>query len=96
MYKHDLFYLQQSLEACFVFIDRCTVYKHIRTTESQLTQSVYKILMLLKLTSEHKVHAPTVKMVHNNYNTRFDMRSKTHSKTSNKTISVNFRLGRVI
>ena len=29
-----------------------------------------------------------VKMVHNNYNTTFCVRSKTHSKTSNKTISV--------
>ena len=56
---------------------------------------MYKILMLPKLTS-NKVHAPTVKMLHTNYNTTLCMRSKTHSKTSNKTIGVNFRLGRVI
>ena len=37
-----------------------------------------------------------VKMVHNNYNTTLCMRSKTHSKTSTKTIGVNFHLGRVI
>ena len=37
-----------------------------------------------------------VKMVHNNYNTMFCMRSKTHSKTSNKTIGTNFHLGRII
>ena len=34
-------------------------------------------------------------MVHNNYNTTLCMRSKTHSKTSTKTIGANFRLGRV-
>ena len=38
-----------------------------------------------------------VKMVHNNYNTTFCMRSKTHSKTSTKTIGrENFHLGCVI
>ena len=50
---------------------------------------MYKILMLLKLTS---VHAPTVKMVHN-YITTLCMRSKIHSKTSTKTVGANFRLG---
>ena len=38
----------------------------------------------------------TVKMVHNNYNTTLCKRSKTLSKTSTKTIGVNFRLGCVI
>ena len=56
--------------------------------------------MLLKLTvitvAENKVRAPTVKMVHNNYNTTLCMRSKTLSKTSTETIGANFRLGRVI
>ena len=42
------------------------------------------------------MHAPTVKLVHNNYNTRICNRSKTHSETSTKTIGANFRLGRVI
>ena len=44
------------------------------------------------------MHALTVKMVHNNYNTTLCKRSKTHSKTSSstKTIGANFRLGRVI
>ena len=46
MYTHDLFYLQQEWEAWLA-----PVYKQIQTTESQLTQ-MYKILMLLKLTSE--------------------------------------------
>ena len=45
---------------------------------------------------QNKVHAPTVKMVHDNYNTMLCMRSKTHSKTSTKTVGANFRLGRVI
>ena len=59
---------------------------------------MYKILMLLKLTviTENKVRAPTVKMVHNNYNTTLCMRSKTLSKTSTETIGANFHLGRVI
>ena len=48
---------------------------------------MYKILMLLKLTS-NKEHAPTVKMVHNNYNTTLCKRSKTNSKTSAKTIGI--------
>ena len=56
---------------------------------------MYKILMLLKL-NQNKVHAPTVKMVHNNYNTMFCVKSKVHSKTTNKTIGVNFQPGRVI
>ena len=43
-----------------------------------------------------KVHPPTVKMVHNNYNTTLCKRSKTNSKTNTKTIGANFRLGRVI
>ena len=42
------------------------------------------------------MHAPTVKMLHNNYNTTFCKRSKTHSETSTKTIGANFLLGRVI
>ena len=37
-----------------------------------------------------------VKMVPNNYNTTLCKRSKTHSKTSTKTIGANCRLGRVI
>ena len=37
-----------------------------------------------------------VKMAHNSYNTTLCKRSKTHSKTSIKTIGANFRLGRVI
>ena len=56
---------------------------------------MYNILMLLKL-NRNKEHAPTVKMVHNNYNTMLCKRSKTHSKTSIKTIGVIFHLGRVI
>ena len=35
-------------------------------------------------------------MVHNNYNTTLCKRSKTNSKTNNKTIGANFRLGRVM
>ena len=35
-------------------------------------------------------------MVHNNYNTTLCKKSKTNSKTNNKTIDANFRLGRVI
>ena len=56
---------------------------------------MYKILMLLKLSyiSRNKEHAPTVKMVHNNYNTTLCMRSKTNSKTSTKTIAANFAWG---
>ena len=42
------------------------------------------------------MHVPTVKLVHNNYNTKLSKRSKTHSKTSAKTNGANFRLGRVI
>ena len=42
------------------------------------------------------MHAQTIKMVHNNYHTTLCKRSKTHSKTSTKTICANFRLGRVI
>ena len=42
------------------------------------------------------MHAPTVKMVRYSYNSTFCVRSKTHSKTGNKTIGVNFRLERVI
>ena len=45
---------------------------------------------------QNKEHAPTVKMVHNNYNTTLCKRSKTHSKTSTKTIGANFRLGCVV
>ena len=52
--------------------------------------------MLLKLTSAGTEHAPTVKMVHNNYNTTLCKRSKTNSKTSSKTIDANFLLGHVI
>ena len=47
-------------------------------------------------THQNKVHAPMVKMVHNNYNTTCCMRSKTHSKTNTITAGANFRLGRVI
>ena len=89
MYTHDLFYLQQEWEACLA-----SVCKQIQTTKSQLTQCTkYKYYYNLH---QNKVHAPTVKMVHNNYNTTFCKRSKTHSKTSTKTIDANFRLGRVI
>ena len=56
---------------------------------------MYKVIMLLKLT-QNKEYAPTVKMVHNNYNTTLCKRNKTNTKTSIKTIGANFRLGRVI
>ena len=56
---------------------------------------MYTISILLKL-NQNKVHAPTVKMVHNNYNATLCKRSKTNSKTRSKTIDANFRLGRVI
>ena len=89
MYTHDLFYLQQKWEAWLA-----PVYKQIHTTKSQLTQCTkYKCYQNLH---QNKVHAPTVKMVHNNYNTTLCKRSKTHSQTSTKTIDANFRLGRVI
>ena len=81
MYTHDLFYLQQEWEAWLA-----PVYKQIRTTKSQLTH----------VQNTNKEHAPTVEMVHNNYNTTLCKRSKTNSKTSTKTIGANFRLGRVI
>ncbi len=88
MYTHDLFYLQE-WEARLA-----PVYKQIRTTKSQLTQCTkYKCQSNLH---QNKVHAPTVKIVHNNYNTMLCKRSKTNSKTSTKTIDANFRLGRVI
>ena len=41
------------------------------------------------------MHAPTDKMVQNNFNTTLCKRSKTNSKTRIKTIGANFRLGRV-
>ncbi len=89
MYTHDLFYLQQEWEAW-----PAPVSKQIRTTKSQLTQCTkYKCQYNLH---RNKEHAPTVKMVHNNYNTTLCKRSKTHSKTSTKTIGANVRLGRVI
>ena len=89
MYTHDFFYLQQEGEAWLA-----PVYKQIRTTKSQLTRCTkYKCYQNLY---QNKEHAPTVKMVHNNYNTTFCKRSKTHAKTSIKTIGANFRLGRVI
>ena len=69
-------------------------YKQIRTTKSQLTQCTkYNSHQNLH---RNKEHAPTVKMVHNNYNTTLCKRSKTTSKTSTKTIGANIRLGRVI
>ena len=43
MYTHDLFYLQQEWEAWLA-----PVYKQIQTTAN----TMYKTLMLLKLTSE--------------------------------------------
>ena len=46
MYTHDLFYLQQEWEAWLA-----PVYKQIQTTRVT-TNTMYKILMLLKLTSE--------------------------------------------
>ena len=89
MYTHDLFYLQQEWEAWLA-----PVYIQIRTTKSQLTQCTkYKSYSNLY---RNKEHAPTVKIVHNNYNTTLCKRSKTNSKTSIKTIGANFRLGRVI
>ena len=89
MYTHDLFYLQQEWEAWLA-----PVYKQIRTTKSQLTQCTkYKCYSNLH---QNKVHAPTVKMVHNNYNTTFCKKSKTNAKTSTKTINADFCLGRVI
>ena len=89
MYTHDLFYLQQEWEAWLA-----PVYKQIRTTKSQLTQCT-KYYFYQNL-HRNKEHAPTVKMVHNNYNTTLCKRSKTNSKTSTKTIGANFRLGRDI
>ena len=89
MYTHDLFYLQQEWEAWLA-----PVYKQIRTTKSQLTQCT-KNKCQCNL-HRNKEHAPTVKMVHNNYNTTLCKRSNTNSKTSTKTIGANFRLGRVI
>ena len=47
MYTHDLFYLQQEWEAWLT-----PVYKQTRTTKSVIVNIMYKILMLLKLTSE--------------------------------------------
>ena len=89
MYTHDLFYLQQEWEAWLA-----PVYIQIRTTKSQLTQCTkYKSYSNLY---RNKEHAPTVKIVHNNYSTTLCKRSKTNSKTSIKTIGANFRLGRVI
>ena len=89
MYTHDLFYLQQEWEAWLA-----PVYIQIRTTKSQLTQCTkYKSYSNLY---RNKEHAPTVKIVHNNYNTTLCKRSKTNSKTSIKTIGAKFRLGRVI
>ena len=53
MYKHDLFYLQQAWEAGLA-----SVYKQIRTTNSQLTQCTkYQCYYNLH---QNKVHAPTV------------------------------------
>ena len=67
MYTHDLFYLQQEWETWLV-----PVYKQIRTTKSPLTQCTkYKCENLHR----NKEHAPTVKMVHNNYNTTLCNRS---------------------
>ena len=89
MYTHDLFYLQQEWEAWLA-----PVYIQIRATKSQLTQCTkYKSYSNLY---RNKEHAPTVKIVHNNYSTTLCKRSKTNSKTSIKTIGANFRLGRVI
>ena len=42
------------------------------------------------------MHAPTVKMIHNNYNITLCKRCNTNPKTSTKTIGANFRLGCVI
>ena len=89
MYTHDLFYLQQEWEAWLA-----PVYIQIRTTKSPLPQCTkYKCQYNLH---RNKEHAPTVKMVHNNYNTTLCKRSKTNSKTSTKTTGSNFRLGHVI
>ena len=58
------------------------------------------INVTLKLTSESvkDLHAPTVKMVHNNYNTYnglsvHEKQDTLYSKTSTKTIGANFRPG---
>ena len=88
MYTHDLFYLHKEWEALLA-----PVYIQIRTTKSQLTQCTkYNCHWNLH---RNKERAPTVKMVHNNYNTTLCKRSKTNSKTSFKPIGANFRLGRV-
>ena len=64
----------------------------------QLNHKEYNVqnMNVTKNLHQNKVHAPTVKTVHNNYNTTLCKRSKTHSKTSTKTIGANFRLGRFI
>ena len=64
----------------------------------QLNHNCHNVqnINVTKTWHQNNVHAPTVKMVHNNYNTTLCMKSKTNSKTSTKTIDANFRLGRVI
>ena len=57
------------------------------------TNTVYKILRSTKLTSESsRLHAQTVKMMHNTYNKTLCGRRTIASKSSNKTIGMNFRL----
>ena len=64
-------------------------HKQIQITQSQL----YKILMSIKLTLESKCTLPRLKWYITNYNTTLCMRSKTHSKTSTKTIGANLSPG---
>ena len=53
---------------------------------------MYKILVLPKTYIRIKCTLPRLKW-YNSYNTTFCMRSKTHSKSSNKTVSVNLAWG---
>ena len=59
MYKQDLFYLQQAWLA--------PVYQQIHTTKSQLSVQNINVTKT-GISRRNKLHAPTVKMVHNNYN----------------------------
>ena len=90
MYKHDLFLFTTSVGSVACACRETDSYNQITAN------TVCKILLLLKPLHQNKVLAPTVTVVHSSYNTTFCIRSKTHSKTSSKTIGVNFRLGRVI
>ena len=80
MYKHELIILQQQWKAF----------------NNVATNTVCKILSLTKLTSESSIlHAQTVKMMHNTYNKTLCGRRTIASKSSNKTIGMDFCLTRV-